>query len=218
MHTIAAIIFDLDGVIVDSEPLHVRAEHALCKQFGIDAPWADWHRFKGQTDQEMFAYLVQHFTDGTLSVSELCQAKRVAFAQLLATELQPIPGALEFIRWGKARYGKLALTTSSEPEIQQWIFERFGLQSYFDVVITSADIQHGKPHPEPYLKTLYALQLGAEQCVVIEDSVSGIQAAKAAGCQVVGITTTFAQEQLLQAGADRVVDQFASLYAQMDAA
>lgn len=216
MNAIAAIIFDLDGVLVNSEPLHVQAEHAICRQYGIDAPWSEWQRFKGQTDQAMFAYLVQHFTDGAIAVAELIQAKQAMFAQLLAEELQPIPGALEFIRWAKTRYGKLALTTSSEPQNQQQIFARYGLQPYFDVVITSADIQRGKPHPEPYLKTLAALRLPGERCVVIEDSLAGVQSAKAAGCRVVGLTTSFAREQLWEAGADVVVDHFGALFEQMD--
>jgi beta-phosphoglucomutase-like phosphatase (HAD superfamily) len=85
-------------------------------------------------------------------------------------------------------------------------------------VITGDDIQHGKPHPEPYIKTIRALQLPAERCVVIEDSVYGIIAAKEAGCRVVGITTSFSEEKLLNAGADMVVNSFSSLYEKLGTA
>ena len=217
MNMIAALIFDLDGVIIDSEPLHVQAEQAICRQYGIDAPWSEWDRFKGQTESEMFAYLVSNFTDGTFAASELIQAKYGLLSTLFAERLQPIPGAIEFIRWAKGWYRKLALTTSSERWLQQMIFERYDLHAYFDAVITGNDIRHSKPHPEPYLKTISALQLAADRCVVIEDSLAGIKAAKEAGCRVVGITTSFSEDKLLHAGADIVVDHFSSLYEKMGA-
>jgi HAD superfamily hydrolase (TIGR01509 family) len=212
MTTINAIIFDMDGVIVDSEPLHVQAEHAICEQYGIKAPWSEWDRFKGQTEQEMFAYIVQNFTDGTIAAHELIRTKYDLLLTLFSEKLQPIPGAIPFIRWAKEHYRKLALTTSSERKLQKLIFDRYKLHPYFDVVITGDQIQHSKPHPEPYIKTITSLKLAANICVVIEDSVLGILAAKKAGCKVVGITTSFSEKKLLEAGADVVVNNFSSLY------
>ncbi len=104
------------------------------------------------------------------------------------------------------------MTTSSNKAVQKKVFEMFDLQPYFDVVITGDEIQNSKPHPEPYLKTIGSLNFAAHTCVVIEDSVSGIIAAKEAGCQVVGITTSFSREKLLDAGANIIVDNFSSLY------
>jgi HAD superfamily hydrolase (TIGR01509 family) len=212
MKEIEAIIFDMDGVIIDSEPLHVQAEHIVCKQYGIDAPWQEWERFIGNTEYAMFEYIIQNFTDGTLSVYELIREKQIVFSKLISEKLQLIPGSLEFIRWARAQYRKLALTTSTECKIQQKIFTMYRLHSYFDVIITGDKIQRGKPHPEPYLKTIEALNLAAHLCVVIEDSLHGIIAAKEAGCRVVGITTSFSEEKLLNAGANIVVGSFLSLY------
>jgi beta-phosphoglucomutase len=212
MKEIEAIIFDMDGVIIDSEPLHVQAEHTVCKQYGIDAPWQAWEMFIGNTEYAMFEYIIQNFTDGTLSVYELIREKQLVFSKLISEKLRLIPGSLEFIRWARAQCRKLALTTSSECKIQQKIFTMYSLHSYFDVIITGDKIQHGKPHPEPYLKTVEALNLAAHMCVVIEDSLHGIIAAKEAGCRVVGITTSFSEERLLNAGANIVVDSFLSLY------
>ena len=215
MIKIEAIIFDMDGVIVDSEPFHVQVEQFVCKQYGIEAPWSEWEMFTGKTEYEMFEYIIQNFTDGTLSVQELVQAKHTVLSRLISEKIQLIPGSLEFIRWAKKQYRKLALTTSSKSKFQQKIFDMYRLHVYFDVVITGDKIQNSKPHPEPYLKTIDALNLAAHSCAVIEDSINGIIAAKEAGCNVVGITTSFSEKKLLNAGADMVVDDFSSLYGRL---
>ncbi len=202
----------MDGVIADSEPLHFEAEKAILQQRGIEAPWDDWYKFTGLTDEKIFQYLVDNFTDGNYSAHELIEAKYEIFIDILHEKLQPIPGALEFIYWAREQYSKLALTTSSKVRIQQTIFEKFELVPYFDVIVTGDCITYSKPHPEPYLNTVQALELPAETCMVIEDSLSGIQSAKAAGCNVTGLTTSFPRQQLLEAGADAVIDEYASLY------
>ncbi len=212
MNTIQAMIFDMDGVIVDSEPLHCQIEHRILKQYGIEAPWSEWDQFTGVPEHAVFQYIVDHFTDGEYSVVELIRAKYQLFMSMLDEQLQPIAGALDFIRWTRERYGKVALTTSSGKEVQQKVFDLFYLHPYFDVVITQEHIQNGKPHPEPYLKTVEALQLPAQHCMVLEDSVNGIKSAKEAGCYVMGITTSFAEDILRNAGADCVVDRFSALY------
>jgi beta-phosphoglucomutase len=212
MDTLKAIIFDMDGVIVDSEHIHARAEHLICQQYGIDAPLDQWDMFVGKTEHEMFTYLLEHFTDGTLSLQTLSQAKASILPHLLATELQLIPGVMPFLEWVKACRLKTALTTSSKQHTQQIIFRRYALDTYFDVVITGDAIHCSKPHPEPYLKTLAALNLDAGQCLVIEDSLYGIRAAKSAGCRVVGITTSFAEEKLREAGADVIISRFTELH------
>lgn len=208
---IRAIIFDMDGVIVDSEPIHCQVEHALLKQYGIDAPWSEWDKFIGLAEHTVFQYIIDNFTDGTYSVEELTKAKYEVFISVLSEQVQPIPGVLDFICRASKRYGKLALTTSSGKEVQKKVFELFDLQPYFDVVITGDHIQHSKPHPEPYIKTVNALHLPAHNCLVLEDSLNGITSAKEAGCYVAGITTTFSEVRLLDAGADLVFDTFSSL-------
>ncbi len=211
-HGIQAIIFDMDGVIADSEPLHFEAEKTILQQRGIEAPWDEWHKFTGLTDDKIFQYLVDNFTDGRYSPEELMEAKYGIFITLLRDKLQLIPGVLEFICWARDHYPKLALTTSSTQRVQQTVFNKFELNSYFDVIVTGDHIQHGKPHPEPYLTTVNALDVPADACMVVEDSLSGVQSAKAAGCTVTGITTSFLRQQLFEAGADFVIDDFASLY------
>ena len=99
--------------------------------------------------------------------------------------------------------------------VQETVFRILDLQSYFDVVITGDHIQHSKPHPEPYLKTVEALEVPAQACMVLEDSLNGIKSAKEAGCNVTGITTSFCEAELLEAGADHVIETFSSFVENM---
>lgn len=214
MEQIQAVIFDMDGVIVNSEPLHFESEKTILQDHGIEAPWDQWDKFMGVTDANIFRYIVENFSDGTHSVEQLLAAKYQIYFKLLAEKLQPIPGSIDFIHWCRNRFPKLALTTSSIKRVQEVIFQRFELNPFFDVIVTEEWIQHCKPHPEPYLKTVEALRLPAYQCVVLEDSLNGVKSAKEAGCHVVAITTTFPAEQLHEAGADFVSERFESLYYQ----
>lgn len=214
MEQIQAVIFDMDGVIVNSEPLHLEAEKTILQNHGIEAPWEQWDMFAGVADAKIFQYIVEHFSDGRYSAEQLLAAKYPIFLKLLAEKLEPIPGAIDFIHWCRSRFPKLALTTSSIKPVQELIFQRFALTPFFDVIVTEEWIQHCKPHPEPYLKTVHALQLSARNCLVVEDSLNGIQSAKGAGCYVAGITTTFPADQLREAGADVVFDRFETLYHQ----
>ncbi len=214
MEQIQAVIFDMDGVIVNSEPLHFEAEKTILQTHGIEAPWEKWGMFAGLTDAKIFQYIVENFTHGNYSAEYLLAAKYKIFLKLLSEKLEPIPGAIDFIHWCRSRFLKIALTTSSIKHVQETIFQRFDLNPFFDVIVTEEWIQHCKPHPEPYLKTVQALQLPASHCLVVEDSLNGIKSAKEAGCYVAGITTTFPAEQLRAAGADFVFDQFGTLYHQ----
>jgi len=212
MQEIHALIFDMDGVIADSEPLHFEAERLILSQSGIDVPVAEWENFMGLSDKKIFQYILDHYTDGHFDMTALLTAKYEVFLKLLTEKLQPITGALDFIHWARAHYAHIALTTSSTQSVQQTIFNLFDLTRYFDVIITGDHIRYGKPHPEPYLMTIKALNVSAAQCLVIEDSVHGITSAKSAGCQVAALMTSFPRAALEAAGADYIVENFANLY------
>ena len=208
MKDIEAVIFDMDGVIADSEHLHFEAEKAILQAHGIEAPWSEWHKFTGLTDEKIFRYIVDNYTDGSYSPGELMEAKYGMFITLLIEKVQPIPGVLEFIQQARSSFKKLAVTTSSLVRTQQVVFDKFQLTECFDVIVTGDHITHGKPHPEPYLKTVAELGLPAERCTVFEDSLNGIKSAKEAGCKVIGVGSSFSRKALLQAGADAAIEDF----------
>jgi len=211
MNNIKAIIFDMDGVLVDSEPVHIETEKMTLREYGINVPESEWKGFTGTTDHDMFAYIVKNFTKGNIGVDELVTHRAKTYLKMAPTKIQMIPGALEFLKQVKKSGFKIALTTSSTKEIQRPIFAKFNLHPYFDVIVTGDEITNGKPDPEAYLKTVEKLGIPATNCLVIEDSTNGIRSAKAAGCIAVGITTSFPKEKLQDAGADFVVDSFSEL-------
>ncbi len=203
-----ALIFDMDGVIADSEPLHFEAEKATLLARGIEAPWSEWHIFTGLTEEKIFRYIVDHFTDGAFSPEELIEAKFEIFIDMLNEKVQPVPGALDFISRSRKTFHKMAVTTSSLALTQQVVFNKFQLHDVFDVIVTGDAIVRGKPDPEPYVITVERLGLPAERCVVFEDSLNGIRSAKGAGCNVIGIGTSFSGKALLEAGAAAVIENF----------
>lgn len=194
-----AVHFDMDGVLADTEPLHVAAEQQTCRDFDFDINPASWGGFKGMTAQAIFQHLLEKYGDPeTQTVGELIAHKTNLFLDNAKTDLEPIDGALDFLQWARDSHDKIALVTSSNRRVQECIIGSFGIGSYFDSIITGDDITNGKPDPEPYLKSLKETDAQPESSLVIEDSKSGIRSALAAKCSVLALTTSYSAEELRQ--------------------
>lgn len=216
MKQFQALVLDMDGVIVDSEPLQVEAERLACAKYGITVPPSEWRHFKGKKNRAIFTYIIENFSDDkTLDPSTLSREKRVFYLEIVH-RVALFPEAAEFIRAERRRWDKFAVATSGGREIQENILTRFGLLTHFDVITTGDDVAGGKPDPEPYLLTAERLGVSAASCIVVEDSDNGIISAKAAGCRAYGITTSFPRERLLEVGADAVVNSFSELARALD--
>jgi beta-phosphoglucomutase len=184
---IDALIFDMDGVLADTEPLHVKAWDTTLT--GIDTSTVVHERSKlaGMSSVEIAQELIRLFK---LEVTwqELVARKREIYRAMIIDGCEPFPGlAEELARW-KGR--PLSLVTSSTRWEVDMLLGHFGFHGLFDPVVTSDDVPKAKPAPDSYLLAIQRLGLPAAHCVVIEDSTNGIQAAKAAGAQVVAVTTT----------------------------
>lgn len=204
----SALIFDLDGVLVDSEPLHQRAKEHAFAQFGIVLPQSVYDEIKGRPDEATLLEILEargvpHF------LPELRRHKR-HFFQAIQHELRAVAGAVEFIRWARPRF-RLALATSSTARNRDLAFGVLGVGDHFESVVDAGRHRTPKPNPEVFQVAMADLGVGPEDCWIVEDSINGIRAAKAAGCATVAITTTFEREKLLAAGADLVVDSFDEL-------
>lgn len=204
-----AVIFDLDGVLIDSEPLHERAKQVVVDAHGLEVPTEAFEAFLGKTDRDIFTYIVDTYGDGTADVEALIDAKQAAYRDLIG-ELTMVDGARAFLEAVAARY-PTALATSAVRRNQELAFERFDLMPFFEAVVVAEDLTHHKPHPEPYLTAAAGLARPPERCLVLEDSVNGIRSARAAGCTAVGLTTSFPADALREAGAHHVADSFAAL-------
>ncbi len=204
-----AILFDMDGVLVDSEALHVHAKGEALRQAGIDVPPERFAQYTGRTDRAMIFDLAAERGMSDAECEAILTAKRRIF-QELEDDLKPVDGALDFVRWAHERF-RLALATSATPRHREATLARLGIPDLFEVVIDSSLVQKPKPAPEVFEKACAALRLAPADCWVIEDAVTGVLAAKAAGCFAVGLTTSFPAAALREAGADLVVDRFDAL-------
>ena len=210
MNKFTAIMFDLDGVIIDTEPLHARTKRMAFDQYGITAPDDFYAEFIGRSDEDMVKGVVEQFGPPSLEWRDVLARKHELFTEM-ASEIELIPGAPKFIATARNHFDKLALVTSATRRNQQYAMRRFGLESSFDVIVTAEDIVRTKPDPEPYLTAVSRLGLPAETCLVIEDSTHGVVSANAAGCAVVAITTSFTAEQLGDSGPQYIVSSYAEL-------
>lgn len=191
-----AVIFDMDGVIVDSEPIHHRAYQKMFLEFGLTVSDQLYETFTGKATLAICQRLCTEFNlEG--KAETLVQCKRKHFKTLFeeAQDFQLLEGVLERIQeYHKAGLTLILASSASMQNINR-IFKRFDLDHYFKAKLSGADLKASKPHPEIFLKAVAAAQVEKEQCFVIEDSTNGILAAKAAGLFCVGYDSLHSKNQ-----------------------
>lgn len=206
------ILFDMDGVLIDSEPTHEKAIIALSRELGDELTDHETiQSFKGAPEKFMAKRLMEIYPEQTRTSPELIARKVELYAALFAEHVTLIPQAIDFLKASRAAGRLHGLTTSASRATQRLSFETFGFGQYFDTIITGEDITKGKPDPEPFLLTAEKLGLDPAECIVIEDSINGVRSGHAAGCTVIALTTTFPREALFEAGADHVIDSYSEL-------
>jgi len=197
-----AVLFDNDGVLVDSEPLHRVAWEQVYRPRGVQVSESDYAWSIGRRDIT-FAGIIGEKAGLPDTAEVLVNEKREHLLRMLAEDSQTFPGLPALVA-ALAAVCKVGVASSAmRPEVDI-VLDRFGLRPHIAAVVSNEDVGRHKPDPEPYL--LCAERLGVEPagCVVIEDSVSGVESARAAGMPVVAFTSTFPAEKL--GGADAVVE------------
>lgn len=202
------IFFDLDGVIVDSEPIHDKAIKFTLDRFGIDYPPSFFNDFRGQPDDLIFKHVSENLDKENRPWREMVQQKQRHFAEI-QHEIRLVDGFLPFIHNAKSKGIKTALVSSTSLHDLEVMDGNFNIIPLFDLLITETDTENHKPHPDPYLKALETLPASTDSTIVIEDSINGIVSAKKAGCKVVALTTSFPADKL--SDADEVFDGYAAL-------
>jgi beta-phosphoglucomutase len=205
---IKTIFFDLDGVIIDSEPVHAKAKKFTMDAFGITYPDSIFDAFIGQTDEDFFKYVSVELDVRGHSFELLLHKKNELFIDLLP-EMKLVDGFPLFFQNAKNSGLKTALVSSTSTYTLGLIDNYFNLTRLFDLLVTEKDTVNHKPHPEPYLKALETLPASRESAIVIEDSPNGILSAKRAGCKVFALATSFLPEKLTEA--DSVFGSYAEL-------
>lgn len=208
---IKTVIFDMDGVIVDTEPLHYIAYHKHFNHLDIDVPHELYASFTGLSTKNTYQRLIENF-GLTHSVEELIQAKRDFFNDLFDTkeDLELLPGVYNLIKNLHASGIQLVLASSASKVTIKRVFDRFGLHQYFTHTVSGEDFPQSKPNPAIFLKAAELSGTPVSECIVIEDSANGIKAANAAGIYCVAYKSENTAPQDLSL-ANIVIDHFDEL-------
>ena len=201
------VIFDMDGVLVDSYDAHFLSWKRMLENRGLNITEEQFSSTFGQTNKDIISML---FPSIKLDEYEpMAQEKEKIFRDIIREDFPEMEGASELIKAIHDAGGSLGIGSSGPLENIKTVLQLLGAGGYFRAIVSETEIIHGKPHPEVFLKTAQKLGLAPRMCVVIEDAPSGVEAAKRAGCAVVGLTGTVSRERLNQA--DMVVDSLKEL-------
>jgi HAD superfamily hydrolase (TIGR01509 family) len=181
MNKIKAVIFDMDGVLVDSEPFHIRNEKMMFKKLGIDISDEEHAGYMGTATDVMWAKIIgdKNLELDVAETTALTISESVLFLRSLP-KIDPMPGLIELLEKLKAKQIPMAVASSSDPETIGIMLEKAGLKKYFEYTVSSVEAGKSKPEPDVFLHTAKLLGVPPVHCLVIEDSKNGIMAAKAA--------------------------------------
>jgi HAD superfamily hydrolase (TIGR01509 family) len=207
-----ALIFDFDGVVVDSEPIHLVCFQQVLRTVGVNLTSEDYFRkYLGFDDHDCFATAMidngKTFTPAQLD--GMIARKTILVKRAYAESILPLPGAAELIRSATEAHLAVGVCSGGLREEIELAARSLGLLDCFGTIVSAEDVRRGKPDPEGYLLACRRLaeatrrKLAPGDCVVIEDAPAGIQAAKKAGMKVLAVTNSYPQEALNQA--DRIV-------------
>ena len=188
-----ALIFDMDGLMIDSERLYFEAEKEIAGRFGKTVEDRTLWNMMGRKPLESMAVYAQDLgLAGTITPEELLVIRDKIMKRKLADDLEPMPG-LERIIGDFHGTLKLAVATGAPMEFLDITLDGLDLRDKFNVLQASDDIEQGKPDPEIYIKTCERLGLAPEACVVLEDAQHGVVAGKEAGCYVIAVPSEYSQ-------------------------
>jgi beta-phosphoglucomutase-like phosphatase (HAD superfamily) len=196
----AALLFDIDGTLVESDPLHLRAFNLVFEPYG--------HRF----DRERFGRELQGLANEAIGARffpteskerqwDIMMGKEAKFRELAAEGIEPVHGLFDLLDWAEEEGVPMVAVTNAPRPNADLLLDAIKVRHRFRYVVIGDELAHGKPHPLPYLEGLRLLGASAESAVAFEDSRTGIASATAAGIATVGMATGLEPQQLVEAGA-----------------
>ncbi len=213
-----AVIFDFDGVITDSEVLHLRAFNKSLVQFGIELTTKEYYQnYLGFSDFDCYKMLI---TQGLLKIDEqkigdIIEQKSVIFEELARTEGRTIEGVHDFLRMLDENDVPMAICSGALLVEIELLLDEANLRHYFKTIVSADQVRKGKPDPEGFLLALQRINndcteaISADECIIIEDSHWGLQAGSAAGMHTIAVTNSYDAEQLTMA--EKVVARLSDL-------
>lgn len=192
------VIFDMDGVLADTGPIHFDSWVKMATEIGMEFTRDMFEQTFGQQSNTITRKLVGPDVDNSL-VEYWGNLKEQYYREMVKEKLTPLPGAVRIIKELKIEGFKLAIGSSGPPENVELLLTSLEIKDYFDIIITAAEVRKGKPEPDVFLIAAKSLNINPENCLVIEDAPVGIEAANRAGMISIAITTTHTKEELLGA-------------------
>jgi HAD superfamily hydrolase (TIGR01509 family) len=206
-----AVIFDMDGVLLDSGAHHREAWRTLLAELGVTpAPPEFWRLTIGRPSVEAVPLVLGRATPWP-EARRLAARKHDHYRRLARDGPPPLRGVVAFVDDLGARRVPCAVATSASRDDAERLLGRTGLRDRFAVMVTADDVLRGKPDPEVYLRAARGLGLPPAECLVFEDAVVGVRAAREAGMRVIGVSTAHTEEELRAAGAERAIEHFEGL-------
>ncbi len=196
---INGVLFDMDGVLLDSEEFITRAGILMFKEKGFDVKESDFKPFTGMGENRFLGGVAEKHGIPFNLEQDKARAYSI-YEEITRGKLVPLKGVREFIERCRKKNLKLAVATSADEVKMRINLRETGLDAdLFDTLVNGLEVEHKKPHPEIYLLAAKRLGLNPKDCLVVEDALSGMKAAKAAGCKCLAITSSFRAEEFDQA-------------------
>lgn len=203
----AALLFDIDGTLMESDPIHLRAFNLVLGPYGH------------VVDEEIYARHVQGFANADIGAyflpgetverrKEILDYKEQVFRELAADMIEPLVGLMDLLEWGKSLNLPMAAVTNAPRANADLVIDGIRARHYFSAIVSADELAHGKPHPLPYLTGLKLLGADAANAVAFEDSRTGITSATGAGIITVGMSTGLPPDQLIAAGATHAAPDY----------
>lgn len=184
----------MDGVVIDSEKLYAKGEVKLFREYGVEIPDEDWKLFRGCTDDTFYKLSMERYQI-TEDEKVFRQKGHKYVLEAFENELDYMDGFLDLHKI-LTNYYQIGLVTASPKDFFKWINKRLHIKQYFPQIITGEMVTNGKPHPEPYLKMIKIMDVQPHECIVVEDSVHGMNSGLSAGTKVIALTGSVQREDM----------------------
>lgn len=186
---IKAVIFDMDGVIIDSEPIYSEVDKKMFKELNININQGEIESYIGKNSFDMWTEISDKYSlKNSFTIQELIDNQRKLFVDALGNskKLSTIDGVIDWMKHFKNNDVRMIIASSSPGDIINFVIERFQLKDFVEGYIDGDSVKKGKPNPEIFLRAAQKLNVKLEECIVIEDSHNGVKAAKSAGMKCLG--------------------------------
>ncbi len=200
---VKAVIWDMDGIIADTSQYHHKGWQIVFRKRGTNYTEADFRRNTGKRSDTIIREVLGEKIPQN-EITEIIQEKDETFRQLMGQKVRIFPGVLKLIIALKEHGFKIAIASSAPMENIRLITQSLKIDNRFDAIISGWEVTKGKPDPQTFLLAAEKLRVEAEDCIVIEDAISGVTASKRAGMRCIAVTNTTSREELREA--DLIID------------